>query len=161
MSLFALCGAGHVNTRLEYRMGNAWWAGLVGGLTRIGKCRTYLSVAPAIRSQRGTGVANSSIDCSRPAWCSAPEVADSGGWKKLPDGHGSWWCEGRRWLTGTPKMRWLTCTVRTNLLMGSGRCERARANIQGCINIVTLVERGAEMLTSEDFSFRLLEVLKN
>lgn len=34
-------------------------------VTRIGKCRTYLSVAPAIRSQQGTGAANSSIDWLR------------------------------------------------------------------------------------------------
>lgn len=43
---------------------------------------------------------------------------------KLPDGYGFWWFEGRRWLTGNPKMRWLTCTVKMNLLVGKFRCER-------------------------------------
>lgn len=48
----------------------------------------FLSVALAIRSQQETGVANSSIDCWCLARCSTPEVADSGRWKKLPDGFG-------------------------------------------------------------------------
>lgn len=52
-----------------------------GGFSRIGKCRTYLSVAPAIRPQQGTGVPNSSIDWLRLAGCSTPEVADSGRWE--------------------------------------------------------------------------------
>lgn len=52
------------------------------GLSRIGKCGTYLSVAPAIRPQQGTGVPNSSIDWWRLAGVLAPEVADSGRWER-------------------------------------------------------------------------------
>lgn len=48
---------------MEWGLLSWGWGGV--GFTRIGKCRTYLSVAPAIRSQQGTGVPNSSIDWLR------------------------------------------------------------------------------------------------
>lgn len=67
------------------------WNGdcLVGGwgwrFTRIGKCRTHLSVAPAIRPQQGTGAPNTSIDWLRLA--GAPHLK----WQIVADGRAPWW----------------------------------------------------------------------
>lgn len=79
MSLFALRGVGHVNTHLEYGMGDCFVCGR--GFTRIGECRTYFSVAPAIKVAARDWSAKQLYWLAASGWCSTPEVADSGRWE--------------------------------------------------------------------------------
>lgn len=51
------------------------------GFTRIGECRTYFSVAPAIRAAARDWSAKQLYWLAASGCCSTPEVADSGRWE--------------------------------------------------------------------------------
>lgn len=102
--------------------------------------------------QRGTGAPNGSIDWLRAA--DAPHLK----WQVVTDGKAPRWAQvsgdfrrGSDWQApppvAPPRMRWLTCAVRRNLLAGKFRSERKHL----CLFMHTLTECSSDWLTLNDF----------
>lgn len=133
------------------------------GLTRIGECGTYLSVAPTIRPQQGTGVPNSSID-----WLRVVDVPHLK-WQIVTDWKAPWWLWclvilgkamiDRHSQNEMSDMRCQNESTRGQIQVWVERNACVCVNMHGYGYNVTLVECSSEILTINHFIYELSEVL--